>query len=193
MLIVRGFSRSGFVGVATGVLAATACGYQVQAQRPGGSGQADATATPSPSPCAGRYPPPCDVSARWVIRPDRTTSKSWTLVDQKYRSPSVHWPLTVPVDGLVSGLLSVTVNGATVRFRVTDNGKVMQPGAARFPAAPSSESHSYNYSRDEPGRTDCGHLIRVEWRSPTGRPVALSNGQLVVTYQPQPDFTPCPG
>ena len=83
-------------------------------------------------------------------------------------------------------MVSVTVAGAPVQFRVVVDGvpeAPMKPGAARF--VPSgTESFSYTFvGRTAPFEADDSHSFDVQWRSPSGQPVTLRSGVLNILFQ----------
>jgi hypothetical protein len=88
--------------------------------------------------------------------------------------------------------LSARLSGAPVQFRMTDNGNVDSPSVASFDPRTHGGSFSFTFTHvGEP--TTCGHTPRLEWRSPSGKPVSLSSGVVIVTYTPQSlSPTPCP-
>ena len=117
-------------------------------------------------------------SAKWTTSSATTSSTAWRNV------PGLS--LTRCTLNQVTATLSVTVNGAPVRFRVIIDGvpeAPMKPDSARF--VPSgSESCSYTFvARTAPFENDDTHGFAVQWRSPSGSPVTLTRGDLNLLFQ----------
>jgi hypothetical protein len=86
----------------------------------------------------------------------------------------------------VTAMVSVTVSGAPVLFRVVIDGvpeAPMQPGAARFvPSA--NESFTFTFvGRVAPFEADDTHKFNVQWRSGSGAPVTLHRGVLNLLFE----------
>ena len=116
--------------------------------------------------------------ARWTTTSVSTSSMEWRNVPGLSR-------LTADTIDEVSATLSVTVQGAPVRFRVvidTPEGP-MRPGPVRF--APSGvESFSFTFVRNTvPFEGDDTHVFTVQWRSPSGAKVTLLQGVLNLVYE----------
>ena len=93
--------------------------------------------------------------------------------------------LLVCAKGAVSVSVSVTVEGGPLALRVQlDDGPKLEPGEARFAASPTTTSYSYTWA-DGVGTFEGsdGHVFDVQWRSPSGAPVTLHRGDVVVCYQ----------
>jgi len=86
----------------------------------------------------------------------------------------------------VTAMVSVTVSGAPVLFRVVIDGvpeAPMQPGSARFvPSA--NESFTFTFvGRVAPFEADDTHKFNVQWRSGSGAPVTLHRGVLNLLFE----------
>jgi hypothetical protein len=83
-------------------------------------------------------------------------------------------------------MLSVTVEGGPVRFRVLIDGvgeAPMKPGPARF-EPDGVESFSYTFvDRTAPFEADDTHRFNVQWRTPNGVPVTLRHGVLNLLFE----------
>jgi hypothetical protein len=73
-----------------------------------------------------------------------------------------------------------------VVFRVLDDGKVIDPGPEFV--VPANQRQTFLFAGSGPRRA-CGHLLRIQWRSPTGRSVMLNAGTLTVKYNQAPHDT----
>ncbi|MGH2712856.1 MAG: hypothetical protein ACRDM7_03005 [Thermoleophilaceae bacterium] len=117
-------------------------------------------------------------SARWTTTNVSTSSTSWRNV----RGLS----LTRCTLHQVTAMLSATVRGAPVRFRVIIDGvpeAPMRPRAARF-TPHGTESFSYTFvGRTAPFEADDTHVFNVQWRSPSGRRVTLLSGALNLLFE----------
>jgi hypothetical protein len=117
-------------------------------------------------------------SARWTTTSVSTSSTTWRNV------PGLS--LTRCTLHQVSAMVSVTVRGAPVRFRVLIDGvpeAPMRPGSARF-VPRGAESFSYTFvGRTAPFEADDTHLFTVQWRSPSGRRVTLLSGDLNLLFK----------
>ncbi|HYY76048.1 MAG TPA: hypothetical protein VE644_06995 [Gaiellaceae bacterium] len=117
-------------------------------------------------------------SAKWTTTSVSTSSTAWRNV------PGLS--LTRCTVHQVSAMVSVTVRGAPVRFRVIIDGvpeAPMKPGSARF-VPEGSESFSYTFvGRTAPFEADDTHVFNVQWRSPTGRRVTLQRGDLNLLFE----------
>jgi hypothetical protein len=86
----------------------------------------------------------------------------------------------------VTAMVSVTVSGAPVVFRVVIDGvpeAPMKPGLVRF--VPSgNESFSFAFvGRVAPFEADDTHKFNVQWRSTSGAPVTLHRGVLNLLFE----------
>lgn len=79
--------------------------------------------------------------------------------------------------GPISATFSGTFQGGPASLVVKDGTHRFHPGAALF----GKGSSSYTFVTGGRRRPGC-HYITVSWRSTTGRPVTLTNADLVVTY-----------
>jgi len=134
---------------------------------------------------------PGQMSLQWRLVPNHTSSRKWTYENPGgYADPGL--PLRVPSSGLLTLTLSANLSGVPVQFRMTDNTSIDSPRVASFD--PRTNSGSFGFTFSHVGKpTTCGHTPRLEWRSPSGRPVSLRGGVVVVTYTPQsPAPQPCP-
>jgi hypothetical protein len=117
-------------------------------------------------------------AAKWRTAPLTTSSTEWHNV------PGLG--ITRCVRDQVTVMLSVTVEGGPVRFRVVPDGipeAPFQPLSARF--VPSGvESFSYMFvGKALPFEADDTHHFHVQWRSPGGVPVRLADGAMNVLYE----------
>jgi hypothetical protein len=117
-------------------------------------------------------------SARWTTNDATTSSTAWRNV------PGLS--LTRCTRNQVTALVSVTVSGAPVRFRVvidTVGEAPMQPGAARF-VPDGTEAFSYAFvGNTGPFEANDTHRFDVQWQSPSGAPVTLRRGALDLLFQ----------
>ena len=109
--------------------------------------------------------------ATYPLSPSRTTSRHWRDVE------------TSGFDIRSTGSYSVRVRthlaGGRVLLRVVDGATVIQPGARAF--SPTGHEHTFFFDGGGPKRR-CGHLLRIQWRAATGKPVRLKAGLLTVHY-----------
>lgn len=117
-------------------------------------------------------------AARWTTTSVSTSSTAWRNVPRL--------SLTRCTLRQVSAMVSVTVRGAPVRFRVVIDGvpeAPMKPGSARF-VPQGAESFSYTFvGRTAPFEADDTHVFNVQWRSPSGRRVTLVRGDLNLLFK----------
>jgi hypothetical protein len=117
-------------------------------------------------------------TARWTTTNATTSSTQWRNVPGLGRTRCTL--------NQVTALLSATVEGGPVRFRVIIDGvpeAPMRPGSARF--VPNGiESFSYVFvGNTAPFEADDTHRFNVQWRSPSGAPVTLRDGALTLLLQ----------
>jgi hypothetical protein len=117
-------------------------------------------------------------SARWTTTAVTTSSKDWRNVPGLTRS-------LCTLDQ-VTAMLSVTVEGAPVRFRVIIDDvpeAPMMPASSRF--VPNGiESFSFSFvGNTGPFEADDTHRFDVQWRSPSGAPVTLRHGALNLLFE----------
>ncbi len=116
--------------------------------------------------------------ARWTTTRATTSSKAWRNV------PGL--AITRCTRNQATAMLSATVSGGPVRFRVIIDGvpeAPMRPGSARF-VPDGTESFSYTFvGRTAPFEADDTHRFNVQWRSPSGARVTLRQGVLNLLYQ----------
>lgn len=117
-------------------------------------------------------------TARWRTEPITTSNTEWHNVPGLQRTRCT-------LDQ-VTAMLSVTVEGGPVRFRVVPDGvpeAPLEPGSARF--VPSGqESFSYTFvDNTVPFEADDTHRFDVQWRSPDGVPVTLHRAVFNVLYE----------
>jgi len=114
--------------------------------------------------------------AKWTTTRVTTSSTEWRNV------PGL--ALTRCTLNQVTAMLSVTVRGAPVRFRVKiDDAATMEPLAARF-VPNGTESFSYTFvGNTGPFEANDNHLFNVQWRSPSGRAVTLERGAVNLLFQ----------
>ena len=117
-------------------------------------------------------------TAKWTTTNVTTASTEWRNVPGLGRTRCTR--------NQVTALLSATVEGGPVRFRVIIDGvpeAPMKPGSARF--VPNGiESFSYAFvGNTGPFEADDTHRFNVQWRSPSGVPVTLRDGALTLLFQ----------
>jgi hypothetical protein len=95
-------------------------------------------------------------------------------------SPVSIFPMTVTV--------SAEVSGAPVEFRVrsTNVGEqttTNRPGSIRF--VPGSGGDAFSFQWIDPGGSAAVHVhdLVLQWRSPSGRPLTMTRGDMSVAYQ----------
>jgi hypothetical protein len=117
-------------------------------------------------------------AARWTTTSVSTSSTAWRNVPRL--------SLTRCTLNQVSAIMSVTVEGGPVRFRMVVDGvpeAPMKPGSARF-VPDGVESFSFTFvGRVAPFEADDTHHFAVQWRSPSGVPVTLRRGALDLLFQ----------
>lgn len=117
-------------------------------------------------------------AARWTTTSVTTSSTTWRNVSGL--------SLTRCTLNQVTAILSVTVSGGPVGFRVIIDGvpeAPMRPGSARFvPDGPESFSYTF-VARTAPFEADDTHQFTVQWRSPSGVPVRLVRGDLDLLFE----------
>ncbi len=131
--------------------------------------------------------PPSHSTAAWRLTSDHTSSRAWSYIDlgklvittQGYNVRSA---------GVLAMTASLSLSGAPVQIGWQDNGRVESPRTLTFAPRPNDGTFSYTFF-DLGKRLDCGHTLRLLWRSPTGRRVDLTSGNVVVNYQPAANDT----
>jgi hypothetical protein len=117
-------------------------------------------------------------SAKWTTTSVTTSSTAWRNV------PGLS--LRRCTRDQVTALVSVTVSGAPVRFRVVVDGvpeAPLKPGQARFvPDGPESFSFAF-VGNTGPFEADDTHRFDVQWRSASGNPVTLVRGALDLLFE----------
>jgi hypothetical protein len=111
----------------------------------------------------------------WQLSPAQTGSTHW-----QYLGVS---GFDIRSRGHYSVRVRTHLSGGPVLLRVVDRGKVISPRSRAL--HPSGQLHTFFFGGTGPKRA-CGHLLRIEWRSATGRPVALNAGTLTVKYNKAP-------
>ena len=117
-------------------------------------------------------------TAKWRTTDVTTSSMEWRNVPGLSRTRCTR--------DQVTAMVSVTVEGGPVRFRVIPDGipeAPFKPTSARF--VPSDvESFTFTFVGNTlPFEADDTHSFNVQWRSPTGVPVTLVNGVLNLLYE----------
>ena len=117
--------------------------------------------------------------ARWTSTSVSTSSTAWRDVPGLAN-------LSADTIGEVSATLTVTVQGAPMRFRIVIDGTPearTHPASVRF--VPSGgESFSSTFVRNTATfEGDDTHVFTVQWRSPTGGKVTLQEGVLNLVYE----------
>ena len=118
-----------------------------------------------------------------LISNQTTSSTSWADVSG--------WGISdgpfIQARGGLAATLSVTVSGAPVRFRffleVVDRDfrvRLMVPKSAAFNPGAGNESFSYTFVSG--GLHRGRYTVNLQWSSPTGAPVTLSSGSVVLQY-----------
>ena len=117
-------------------------------------------------------------TAKWTTSNETTSSMNWRDVPGLGRTACT-------VDQ-VTAILSVTVKGGPVRFRLVADDvpeAPFLPGSARF-VPTGTESFSYTFvGNTAPFEADDSHRFNVQWRSPSGDPIDLENGALTLLYE----------
>jgi len=91
----------------------------------------------------------------------------------------------VVATGGIAVTLSVTISGGPAEFRVVQEvgadyeERTMRPGTVRFDPGSGKESFSFTFVTGTGGE---GRNINLFWRSPTGAPVTLHGGSVVIQY-----------
>lgn len=114
----------------------------------------------------------------WSTTPVSTSSLDFVAVPGFTDDPAAIDPISINVSALVSG--------ADVEFRVLSTNVGAQthasrPGVTRFVADGTS---SFAYQWVEPNGSAAVHVnsLELQWRSPSGSPVDLRRGDMVVQY-----------
>jgi hypothetical protein len=114
----------------------------------------------------------------WSSTPTSTSSVNFVTVPGFTDDPAAIDPISINVSALVSG--------ADVEFRVLSTNVGAQthasrPGVTRF--VPNGSS-SFAYQWVEPNGSAAVHVnsLELQWRSPSGDPVNLHRGDMVVQY-----------
>jgi hypothetical protein len=117
-------------------------------------------------------------AGRWTTTPATTSSAAWRDVPRLF--------VTRCTLRQVTAMVSVTVRGGPVLFRVVIDGvpeAPMKPGLARF-VPDGLESFSFTFvGNTAPFEADDTHKFNVQWRSPTGAPITLERGVLNLLFQ----------
>lgn len=110
-------------------------------------------------------------------RASTTSSTGWTPV------PGLASTL-ICAKGTVSATLSVNLVGAPAQFRLhIDGGGLMEPELAHFDPTGGTRSFSSTFAaRVGTWEGSDGHSFDLEWRSPSGAPVTLKRGDLVLLF-----------
>jgi hypothetical protein len=127
---------------------------------------------------AGRTPINC-MDTKWRTDEVSTSSTSWKTIPGFTDSPNAIFPIAVNV--------SATVSGAPVRFRVKSTNvgavtKLAKPGATRF-VPHGASAFSYQWIEKNQSAAEHSVLIRLQWKSPMGKPVHLLKGDASFLYQ----------
>jgi hypothetical protein len=117
-------------------------------------------------------------TAKWRTTDVTTSSTDWRNVPGLSRTRCTR--------DQVTAMVSVTVEGGPVRFRVIPDGvpeAPFKPRSARF-VPTDVESFTFTFVGNTlPFEADDTHSFNVQWRSPTGVPVTLVNGVLNLLYE----------
>ena len=123
---------------------------------------------------------PLDRQNIGLIRNTTTDYTRWTVVPG--------WGLSdgagITARGGLAATLSVTVSGAPVRFRMfiedVDSRIIyMKPTSVVFDPGAGTGSFSFTFVKD---LSRDPYSVHIEWRSPTGAPVTLVAGSVVLQY-----------
>jgi hypothetical protein len=117
-------------------------------------------------------------TGRWTTSHAATSSRAWR------DTPSLR-NLTICSRRAVTAMLGVTLEGARAHFRViVDTPEApMHPSVARFDPD-GKESFSFLFvRRTGPFEADDTHSFTVQWRSPSGGRVMLTNAVLNLLYE----------
>jgi hypothetical protein len=131
----------------------------------------------------GMTPVNC-MDTTWQTNEATTSSTTFEKVPGFADSPESIFPISIDVSALLSG--------APVEFRVLSTNvgaqtSVSQPGVTRFvPAGGDPDAFSYQWI--EPNQSAALHvdMLRLQWRSPSGRAVHLLRGDMAVQYHTDP-------
>jgi hypothetical protein len=125
---------------------------------------------------------PLDHQNVGVIDTHTTIRTGFVVIGGWGPSDSMH----VDARGVITATLSVTVTGGPVAFRLfledIDHGwatRRMRPWSATFDPGTGTTSGSFTFVA---GVAPGPYTVNVMWRSPTGVPVTLKTGTLVVQY-----------
>jgi hypothetical protein len=125
---------------------------------------------------------PLDRQNLGLIRTSTTDFTRWTVVPGWGFSDGAR----ISARGGLAATLSVTVSGAPVRFRIAieDVEKdfriiYMKPASLVFDPGAGTGSFSYTFVKD---LSRGPYTVNIEWRSPTGAPVTLLAGSVVLQY-----------
>jgi hypothetical protein len=121
-------------------------------------------------------------TVEWKLTTDHSSSRHWTYIDLSAPGNALEG-FDVRSAGLLTATVSANISGAPVQIRLLDREKVEHPASAAF--APSTDNTAFSFTFAGTGaKKACGHLLRLQWRSDTGKPATLTNGDLIVTYLP---------
>jgi hypothetical protein len=119
--------------------------------------------------------------SEWSLTAGHVSGRGWHYVDLPTPPGPPSAGFNVRSVGLVTMTVSATLTGAPVQLRALDNGKVTRPSLVSFD--PSVTDNAFSFTFADRGRARaCGHTLRLQWRSPTHRKVALKQGDVVVNF-----------
>jgi hypothetical protein len=131
----------------------------------------------------GMTPVNC-MDTAWQTNQASTSSTRFATVPGFTDAPESIFPIGINVSALISG--------APVEFRVLSTNigsqtRVSEPGVTRFvPTGGGPDAFAYQWI--EPNQSAAVHVdtLRLQWRSPSGRPVHLLSGDMAVQYDTTP-------
>lgn len=129
---------------------------------------------------------PLDRQNLGLIRTSTTDYIRWTVVPGWGFSDGAG----INARGGLAATLSVTVSGAPVRFRIAIEDVerdfriiYMKPASVVFDPGAGTGSFSFTFVKD---LSRGPYTVNIEWRSPTGAPVTLVAGSVVLQYGSAP-------
>jgi hypothetical protein len=127
----------------------------------------------------GRTPLKC-LDTVWRTTKVSTSSTHFSTVPGLRDAPLSIYPITVNVSAVVSG--------APVKFRILSTpfagtSHASRPGPARFvPSRGQPDSFGFQWVERNNSAAEHHNLLRLQWRSPSGRAVHLLRGDMSVAY-----------
>jgi hypothetical protein len=119
----------------------------------------------------------------WQLSVGQTSSRHWHYVGIPGHVDALSG-FDIRSRGRYSARVRTHLSGGRVLLRIVDNGKVISPTSRAL--RPTGHQHTFFFTGSGPKRA-CGHLLRIQWRSVSGRPVTLNAGTLTVDYNKAPN------